>query len=51
MHRWIWKKYHGRWPKPGYHIHHKDNDKFNNDIKNLDEINGEEHFILHKGGI
>ncbi|MFH1506678.1 MAG: HNH endonuclease, partial [archaeon] len=47
IHRWVWKKKHGRWPKLGYHIHHKDEDKYNNDIKNLEEIFGVAHYGLH----
>ncbi len=50
VHRWVWKKHNGSWPKPGYHIHHKDNDKYNNDPKNLQELSGEEHFNLHRKG-
>ncbi len=48
VHRWVWKEHNGRWPKAGYHIHHKDEDKFNNDTANLEEIEGDEHFRIHK---
>ena len=51
IHRWIWKKYNGRWPRPEYHIHHKDHDKYNNDISNLEEIEGKEHIGLHRNGL
>ncbi len=47
VHRWVWKKHNGRWPRLGYHIHHKDGDKYNNNPNNLEEINGEEHFEMH----
>ena len=30
LHRCVWEYYNGEIPK-GYHIHHKDNDKSNND--------------------
>ena len=49
VHRWVWKKHTGNWPKSGYHIHHIDEDKYNNDIRNLEEIEGEEHFEKHRG--
>ena len=48
LHRWVWKKQHRRNPKPGYHIHHIDGDKYNNDPKNLEEIEGEEHYEKHR---
>jgi hypothetical protein len=50
VHRWIWKQANGRWPRPGYHIHHKDGNKKNNNPENLEEIDGEEHLRLHKKG-
>jgi hypothetical protein len=49
LHLWIWKEHHdGRWPRKGYHIHHIDHNKYNNSIENLEEIEGEEHFKLHR---
>ena len=48
VHRWIWKKHHGRWPKQGWHIHHVDGNKYNNRIENLKEIKGEKHYELHR---
>jgi len=50
LHRWIWMQHHKRYPRKGYHIHHIDHDKYNNSIENLEEIEGEEHFRLHRGG-
>ena len=47
VHRWMWKKHHGRWPKQGWHIHHVDGNKYNNRIENLKEIEGEQHYALH----
>ena len=35
VHRYVWEKYHGHIPK-GYHIHHKDHNKHNFDISNLE---------------
>jgi len=48
VHRWIWKKANGRWPRAGHHIHHIDGNKYNNDSSNLEEIDGEEHFNKHR---
>jgi flagellar basal body-associated protein FliL len=48
VHRWVWKHKTGSWPKPGYHIHHVDGDKYNNDPNNLEEIDGYEHFEMHR---
>lgn len=48
LHRWVWKKYNGRNPKQGYHIHHIDEDKYNNDPRNLEEIPGDEHYEKHR---
>ncbi len=47
LHIWVWKKANGRKPRPGYHIHHKDGNKYNNDSSNLEEIEGEKHYKLH----
>jgi flagellar basal body-associated protein FliL len=48
VHRWIWENHHGRKVRVGYHIHHRDEDKYNNSIENLEEIDGDEHFALHR---
>lgn len=45
-HRWVWNSIHGAIPK-GYHIHHKDEDKSNNDIQNLELIEMSRHFSIH----
>jgi len=50
VHRWVWKKHTGKDPKPRYHIHHKDGNKYNNDFDNLEEIQGEEHYAKHRKG-
>lgn len=50
MHRYVWEYYHGKIPK-GYHIHHIDGDKANNDISNLRLLTASEHEKLHMGNI
>jgi sugar lactone lactonase YvrE len=35
LHRYVWEFYNGKIPE-GYQIHHKDKDKSNNDISNLE---------------
>ena len=47
LHRYIWEKYNGEIPK-GYHIHHKDKNKFNNNIENLEMLTASEHEKLHE---
>lgn len=46
MHRYVWQYFYGEIPK-GYEIHHIDGDKSNNDIKNLEMLDGCEHRKLH----
>lgn len=48
VHRWVWKHKTGNWPRQGYHIHHIDGDKYNNNPDNLEEIYGEEHYERHR---
>lgn len=48
VHRWVWMKRNNRLPRVGYHIHHIDGNKYNNDPNNLEEIDGEEHYELHR---
>lgn len=45
-HRWVWISLHGTIP-PGYHIHHKDENKSNNSIENLELIERSRHFRHH----
>ena len=47
IHRLQWIKYHGEIPK-GYVIHHKDGNKLNWDIKNLELLSRSEHIKEHK---
>ena len=46
MHRYVWEFYNGPIPK-GYDIHHKDEDKSNNDISNLEMIKSGKHQSMH----
>lgn len=46
MHRYVWEYYNGSIPK-GYEVHHKDFDKSNNDISNLQLLKESEHKKLH----
>lgn len=46
MHRFVWLCEKGDIPK-GYDIHHKDHDKSNNDISNLELVTKKQHSKLH----
>jgi hypothetical protein len=46
-HRWVWINHYGIPPK-NMHIHHKDDDKSNNNIENLQLIDRYLHLRLHK---
>ena len=46
LHRYTWEKYNGTIPKT-HHIHHKDRNKDNNDISNLDCVLIHEHNSEH----
>ena len=46
LHRAVWIKYNGNIPK-GYHIHHKDENKDNNNIENLELLSPTEHSKRH----
>lgn len=45
-HRWVWLNIHGLIPK-GYHIHHKNNNKSDNRIENLELIEASRHLAHH----
>ena len=45
-HRWVWINHHGSIPK-GYHIHHRNEDKSDNRIENLELIHGIRHVSYH----
>lgn len=46
MHRYVWYCYNGEIPE-NCHIHHKDNDKANNSIDNLECVSAYEHLSTH----
>lgn len=46
MHVYVWEHYNGAVPD-GHHIHHKDENKHNNAIENLELIPGSEHIAAH----
>lgn len=45
-HRWVWLNAHGSVPK-SCHIHHRDGNKGNNDIDNLQMVSYKQHAMLH----
>lgn len=46
LHRAVWEYHNGAIPA-GYHVHHKDGDRSNNDISNLALLEGSEHLSEH----
>lgn len=46
LHRCVWEYHFGEIPK-GYHIHHKDGDRSNNDISNLELVESFDHLSGH----
>lgn len=46
LHRAVWKYHNGTIPK-GYHVHHKDGNRNNNDISNLVLMQGSAHLSEH----
>ena len=46
MHRYVWYYYNGEIPE-NHHIHHKDGDKANNSIDNLECVPAYEHLSVH----
>lgn len=46
LHRAVWEYHNGEIPK-GYHVHHKDGNRANNSIENLELMKGESHLSLH----
>lgn len=50
LHRTVWESQYGEIPH-GYHIHHKDGDRTNNDIENLECIKASEHESQHNSDI
>lgn len=46
LHRHVWEEAHGDIPN-GFHIHHKDDDRSNNNLENLDLLSIPDHHRLH----
>ena len=46
LHRAVWEYHNGKIPD-GYHIHHKDENRNNNDITNLTLLKGSDHLSKH----
>lgn len=46
LHRTVWEYHNGDIPK-GYHVHHKDGNRCNNDIANLVLMQGKQHLSDH----
>lgn len=46
LHRAVWEYHNGEIPT-GYHIHHKDGNKHNNNIENLEMVLAKEHNSYH----
>lgn len=46
MHRDVWRFHHGPIP-PDHHIHHRDGDRGNNDVANLECMHGSAHISKH----
>jgi uncharacterized CHY-type Zn-finger protein len=46
MHIVVWESCNGKVPK-GFHIHHRDGNKSNNDLSNLELISAREHGSMH----
>lgn len=49
LHVYIYEFYNGKIEK-GYHVHHKDHNRFNNDISNLQLLTHSEHSKIHIKG-
>ena len=43
VHRWVWKNYHGRYPRPDFEIHHINKNKYENILWNLIELYRDVH--------
>lgn len=46
LHVKVWEDHKGQIPK-GYHIHHRDHDRSNNDISNLELMTPHDHMVHH----
>lgn len=50
LHRYIWEEQNGKIPE-GYVVHHKDRNRFNNKIENLEIMKLGKHGVLHNTGL
>ena len=48
-HVYVWEQHHGRTVPPGHDVHHRDDDKLNNDPANLQLVTKLEHKRIHSG--
>lgn len=48
-HVYVWEQHHGRSVPPGHDIHHRDHNKLNNDVSNLQLVTKLEHKRIHSG--
>ena len=48
-HVYVWEQHNGRDVPPGHDIHHRDGDKLNNDIGNLQLVTKLEHKRIYSG--
>src|SRR4051794_26547156 len=48
-HVYVWEQHHGRAVPAGHDVHHRDGDKLNNDIANLQLVAKLEHKRIHSG--
>ncbi|MFZ2189753.1 MAG: HNH endonuclease signature motif containing protein [Candidatus Magasanikiibacteriota bacterium] len=46
LHRAVWQYHNGEIPN-GFHVHHKDGNRANNDIENLELLEGKAHEAMH----
>ena len=46
LHRVVWEHHNGEIPK-GYHVHHKDGNRHNNNISNLELMKAHDHESMH----
>ena len=51
LHQVIWDEYYPGTRKDGMHVHHKDGNKTNNDVTNLELLPGSKHARLHAPGV
>jgi hypothetical protein len=50
LHIWMWEQSYGIKVTPGYHIHHIDGDRLNNNKNNLALVEASEHIQMHLAG-